>query len=123
MPEMTWDDIKHFKKNEFDCACGCGKNNIDIELIERLDRIRSALNMPMKITSGCRCEEHNRKVGGKADSSHLYGLAVDFHVPGSAYRFIALSLCMRLFKRVGIGSNFIHVDKDATKPWPVCWMY
>lgn len=119
---MTWDTLKHFKKDEFACPC-CGKNNMDIELVERLERVRSIITMPMTITSGCRCEKHNHDVGGKADSAHLYGLAVDFGVPGSTFRFIVLGMCMRLFKRVGIGNTFIHVDKDDSKPWPVCWVY
>lgn len=120
---MTWEEIKNFKKEEFDCKCGCGKNNINIDLVERLDRIRTVLNMPMKINSGSRCESHNHLVGGKDDSAHLYGLAVDFEVPGSSFRFVSMSMCMRMFKRIGIGKTFIHVDIDESKPWPVCWMY
>jgi uncharacterized protein YcbK (DUF882 family) len=119
---MTWDDIKNFKQEEFNCP-DCGKNNISLELVSRIDRIRTVVNMPMKITSGCRCEAHNLTVGGKDDSAHLEGLAVDFSVPGSSFRFIVLSMCMRMFKRVGIGKTFIHVDIDEGKPWPVCWMY
>lgn len=119
---MTW-TIQHFAKAEFDCKCGCGKNNISHELVERIERIRTTMNMPMKINSGCRCEEYNKLVGGKEDSAHLYGLAVDFLVPGSSFRFISLGMCMRLFKRVGIGKTFIHVDLDESKPWPVCWVY
>lgn len=79
---LTWDDIKYFKKSEFDCKCGCGLNNIDLKLVKILDEIREYFGKPMLITCGCRCTSYNRKVGGIANSKHLKGKAADIWISG-----------------------------------------
>lgn len=87
----TWDDIKHFKKEEFTCQCGCGLNNIDIRLAKILeDYFRNYYNKPVVITSGCRCSKHNAQVGGVQGSRHVLGKASDFYVSGvSVSTFLA----------------------------------
>lgn len=47
-----------------------------------LQPIRDKLKKPMKITSGYRCYELNKKVGGQLTSQHLKGQAIDFVVDG-----------------------------------------
>lgn len=78
----SWDDIKYFKKSEFDCKCGCGLNNIDLKLVKILDEIRGHFGKPMLITCGCRCSNYNKKVGGIANSKHLRGKAADIWISG-----------------------------------------
>jgi hypothetical protein len=46
-----------------------------------LERIRAVLNVPIIITSGYRCPQLNRAVGGSVNSAHMQGLAADFIVP------------------------------------------
>lgn len=46
-----------------------------------LQKIRNLLDKPVSITSGYRCFELNRSVGGAPDSAHLKGLGVDFICP------------------------------------------
>jgi hypothetical protein len=77
----------------------------------------------MKITSGWRCEPHNVKEGGKPDSPHLKGMAVDISCPESRDRFIMLFHALGLFRRIGIGKNFLHVDVDKEKDQEVIWLY
>ena len=50
---------------------------IDTELVEKLQRIRDVLGVPLKITSGYRCIVHNasKAVGASRTSKHLYGFA------------------------------------------------
>ena len=72
--------VKHFKKNEFTCKCGCKLNNTDLDLVKVLDSIRDHFNRPIIISSGCRCTKHNREVGGVRNSKHLYGKAADIVV-------------------------------------------
>lgn len=43
-----------------------------------LDPIREKFATPMIITSGYRCEKLNRLIGGKNNSQHMKGEAVDF---------------------------------------------
>lgn len=47
-----------------------------------LQPIRDKLKKPMKVTSGYRCYELNKKVGGQPTSQHLKGQAIDFVVDG-----------------------------------------
>ncbi len=77
--EYSWEDVKHFKKEEFNCKC-CGMNNIDLKLVKILDEIRDYFGQPVIISSGCRCKNHNTKVGGVQGSRHVLGKAADIIV-------------------------------------------
>lgn len=76
----SWDDIKHFKKSEFTCKCGCGLNNIQLEVVKIADEVREHFGNPAIVTSGTRCKKHNAEVGGVAHSRHLQGKAIDMYV-------------------------------------------
>lgn len=79
---ITWNEIKYFKKSEFTCKCGCKGNNINMNLVQILDNIRNHFGKPAIITSGCRCKKHNQKVGGVQNSRHIIGKAADFYIKG-----------------------------------------
>jgi uncharacterized protein YcbK (DUF882 family) len=120
----NWSEIKYFKKDEFVCKCGCGKNNISFELVKKLDMARLVAGVPFRISSACRCEAHNTEVGGVGGSSHIDGLAVDIVAEDSQTRFAVLSSLLRVgFVRVGVANSFIHCDIDAKKPQNLCWVY
>ena len=53
------------------------RNNLKI-LADNLEKIRTLLGHPIRISSGFRCMELNRKIGGSVNSSHMDGLAADF---------------------------------------------
>lgn len=115
---------KYFKREEFSCRCGCGLNNISPELVATLDKIREAAGIALRITSGSRCETHNKAVGGKSDSAHLKGLAADIAIGGSNERYlVATCAAASGIKRLGIGTSLIHLDIDRDKPQEVCWLY
>lgn len=117
---IDWKTIKHFKKEEFTCKCGCGLNNINQTLVLMLDDSRGSANMPFKINSACRCESHNKKIGGVKDSAHVKGLAVDISIPSNGARFAILSALLNVgFLRVLVYPTFIHVDLDLDKPNPI----
>jgi hypothetical protein len=50
-------------------------------LATRLERVRLVLGAPLFITSGYRCPELNRAIGGSLTSAHVGGLAADFIAP------------------------------------------
>lgn len=56
-------------------------NMLDL-IVYCLQPIRDKLNKPMVITSGYRCNEVNKLVGGVSNSQHCKGQAVDFTVKG-----------------------------------------
>lgn len=107
---------KYFKISEFACKCGCGYDGINPNLLARLEKARDEAGTPFIVTSGCRCEKHNKAVGGVADSAHLKGYAADISAPPEK-RHIILKALLNHFPRVGINfvKNFIHVDIDPLK--------
>ena len=78
----NFNGIQYFKYSEFTCHCGCGYNTIDIRLVKILDDIRKHFGKPAIITSGVRCEKHNREVGGVNGSWHTKRKAADFYING-----------------------------------------
>ena len=53
------------------------KKNLKRLAKDLLQPIRDAYGKPITVTSGFRCEELNRAVGGSKTSAHRYGLAAD----------------------------------------------
>jgi uncharacterized protein YcbK (DUF882 family) len=104
---------KHFSRSEFECKCGCGYDTVDSKLIELLEKIRTRLAKPIKITSGCRCHEHNAKVGGSLRSQHKLGRAADIIVtdvdPAVVYR-VAEELMRDEDGGIGKYEHFTHID-------------
>jgi zinc D-Ala-D-Ala carboxypeptidase len=116
---------KYFKIEEFaspdDPTSG---NMMDSLLLDKLDLARDICGFPLIINSGYRSIEHNKKVGGVANSSHLLGLAVDIHCTDSRKRFMLLdALLVAGFDRVGLAATYIHVDVDPEKKPCVIWTY
>jgi zinc D-Ala-D-Ala carboxypeptidase len=117
---------ENFTDDEFKCPC-CGQFIDSLPFRAFLAKLQDARNIagtPFVITSGYRCPKHNAEVGGKADSSHLKGIAVDIRTHISPDRFAIINGLIKAgFERVGIGSNFIHVDMDTVKPQRLMWIY
>ena len=100
------------------------KLDIDFFLISSLTRLESLIGKPLLFGSGLRCEECNKLVGGRPNSAHLRGFAVDCSAGDSQRRYNILSNAMIIgFRRIGIGKYFIHLDTDLTLPQEVIWLY
>ena len=99
-------------------------DKMDKTFLLRLDEARERAGIPFVINSAYRTPEHNAKIGGKPNSSHLIGLAVDISVTNSRQRFIVLNALLEVgFTRIGIADTFIHVDLDNEKSKEVIWTY
>lgn len=99
-------------------------DKMDKTFLLRLDEARERAGIPFVINSAYRTPEHNAKIGGKPNSSHLKGLAVDISVTNSRQRFIILNALLEVgFTRIGIADTFIHVDLDDGKSKEVIWTY
>ena len=109
--------------SRYACHCGCGYDVID----PRIDPIYQAILSKVpgtKVNSACRCTEHNRVVGGKANSAHLTGKACDVSCVGSVNRFMVISALLELgVRRIGLANSFIHFDVDDGKPQDVIFFY
>jgi uncharacterized protein YcbK (DUF882 family) len=75
---------KNFNKSEFECKCGCEMpEDVSLEITKlssQLQYIRDFVRQPIKITSGYRCESHNKSIGGVSNSQHILGKAADIQV-------------------------------------------
>lgn len=111
------------RDQRFACPC-CGKNWIDPRVVELVRRIEDRVGQRLKVTSGYRCEAHNKAVGGSPTSSHLGGLAVDVACDNSRLRYQVINAAIHEeINRIGIGRDFIHLDIDRSKDPRVVWLY
>jgi uncharacterized protein YcbK (DUF882 family) len=116
--------MKYFKPDEFKCKCGCGRNEMMPSTLEKLDKARGIAEVAFKITSGFRCEAHNRAVGGKSESAHTQGYAVDIEASMSPSRYSIVKALLEVgFTRIGVGKTFIHADDSPNLPQNVMWEY
>ena len=112
----------HFSSTEFMCPCGCGRADVQPELIAALEELRAKVGKPIHITSGFRCPFHNADVGGARNSQHILGRAADITVKGMFGRELyEIARTVQAFKGFGQGKNYLHVDIRTTLP--AKWMY
>ena len=114
---------KNFTRKDFKCPCGCSRQMVDSELVEKLQAIRDKLGKAIKVTSGYRCLSHNAAVGGSSGSKHRYGMAADWRLVDRSINPVALGIiAAQYFKAVGIywydGCAIVHTDtRDAKATW------
>lgn len=90
-----------------------------VRTAEMLERIRSTVGVPIIVTSGYRCPEVNRAVGGRTSSDHTQGHAADivaprFGSPTEVARLLAplvsvLSIGQLILEGVK-GKQWVHVS-------------
>lgn len=116
---------KHFKVNEFLCPC-CGRGEAEISqgLVAMLEKLREKMNSTaIIITSGYRCNQHDREVGGSGTGMHTKGGACDIVVykeNGLPYDSFTVAECAESIGFTGIGiidDTACHVDIRGTIPY------
>jgi uncharacterized protein YcbK (DUF882 family) len=116
---------KNFSKHEFESKDGATMPNDVFENVKQLaanlQALRDELGISIKINSGYRSPEYNKKVGGAKNSQHLLGKAADMKVEGKTPKEIA-DLIEKLIKAgkmkeggIGIYNTFTHYDFRGTK--------
>jgi len=109
------DLTKNFSRGEFACKCGCGFDTIDYEVLNELQRIRDEWGYAVNINSACRCEAHNKAVGGGKKSQHLKGRAVDFVIRGILPQTVYDNLKDNWEGGLGLYRKFTHIDSRNKK--------
>lgn len=89
------------------------------ELMAVLDDIREAWGSPIVITSGYRCHQLNKAVGGSKTSAHLTGYAADMHpVNGENKKFHRFVEQYLLDKGIGFDQLINeYPDSNGTPSW------
>lgn len=110
----------NFSLSEFRCKDGSDvpAEHMDSvrELAENLQVFRDAIGKPVRVISGYRSPEYNKKVGGVKRSQHVLAKAADIQVAGVSpleVRDLIISLIKQGKMKaggVGIYSSFVHYD-------------
>ena len=111
--ETLWDTVKYFSPVEFSCKCGCGAaTQMDPGLIRLAEEVRSHFDAPCIVSSGLRCEKHNKAVGGAAGSRHMLGKAMDFRIKGrTAVETLSFVQSLPSVRYAyAIDKNYVHMD-------------
>lgn len=111
---------KYFKIAEYDCQCKNAKCKgkgveLDAKLLKIMDSLREKLGAPLRVTSGWRCPDHNKAIGGALNSTHMTGKGVDIACDNLEELY---KLCLVQAGLTGIGDGrpkgFVHIDvKDS----------
>lgn len=116
---------KHINAREIRCKCGKMHATLyDTETLNKIEQLISAVadyhnttseNTHIYISSGYRCPEHDKAVGGNGKGTHTAGYALDFRMSANANdvdnRVIAALAKDAGFTGIGImHGNYIHVD-------------
>lgn len=121
--------LKYFSAKELQCK-GTGVLKLAPGFGEALDELRELWGKPLIVTSCCRDIGHNKKVGGAANSFHVFnkpeyidGIKNPYHTPGTCAADIKLGdsreywlfakMAMEKGFSVGVNKAFIHVDLRA----------
>ena len=122
MPTYKYGDTTqispHFKACEFQCKCS-GKHDfpLDTALVEKLEELYTALNCSsINVSSGYRCVQHDKAVGGSGTGQHTLGKAADICCYGQDGKPIVSYLVCCAAEDVGfsgvarINDRYTHVD-------------
>lgn len=91
-----------------------------------LQPLRDAWGQPIVVSSGYRCEELNKAVGGAKNSQHLLGEAADIHTlsdfPADNQALFATAVCLVRDGKIKVGQlineygyNWIHISLPNSK--------
>jgi zinc D-Ala-D-Ala carboxypeptidase len=121
---------KYFRINEIICKCGeCGTFQMSDNALYMFDRIRELYGKPMIVASGCRCKEHNKKVGGSDNSAHVpdkrglcYALDIKCENSGDRHNLIKAAISLGCV-RWAYTKTFVHLDFSPNLPQNKVWAY
>jgi uncharacterized protein YcbK (DUF882 family) len=110
----------NFNLDEFASADGTAPSGEVLknltELAKNLEVLRKHLGQPIRVTSGFRSREHNKKIGGEPNSYHILGMAADIQVakikPEDVAKAIELLITEGKIKQGGLGiyRTWVHYD-------------
>lgn len=119
---------QYFNTREFSCQCknsDCVEQKVAIELVNKLTELREAIQEPLTITSGYRCEKHQQALRTQGvntvvakKSTHELGEGVDVKPTRLTIKNLE-GMAAKYFKAIGIAKTFLHLDlrNDKIRRW------
>ena len=109
-----------FSDKEMECHC-CHFQAMDPDFMQKLNAARAMADIPFYITSGFRCDQHNKDVGSTS-TNHTTGRAVDIRCTSSPNRKIIIAALLEAgMSGLGVGKDFIHCDTNHDTG--MLWLY
>jgi hypothetical protein len=109
---------KNFSPREIACK-GTGGLLANEQALDRLQALRDKLGNPIILVSAYRSPEHNRRVGGAAQSLHMQGVAFDVSMANqnpTAFEAAARDVGFTGFGFYP-GAGFMHIDTGNARTW------
>lgn len=112
--------MKYFNLDELGAI---SEDQFHPKFLQHLDDLRHQVATPFFITSGARTREHNKKIGGKEHSLHIWDdpqhfgqqgcMAVDIAIKHPAFKVTLVKTALLLGWSVGINDakKFVHIDR------------
>ena len=117
----------HFNAREFRCSCGKSHETLlASELVDKLESLYTALNCSkIIVTSGYRCPEHDKAVGGTSSGQHTKGTAADVCCYGQDGQPISSKTVCCKAQDLGFGGianitssyQYTHLDVRTSGKW------
>ena len=97
------------------------KKNLTLFIEKVLDPIREDWGSPIIVSSGYRCPELNKAVGGVKTSGHMYGFCADLQVKGDLRKFS--NFVIEWMKEHQMKYDQIIWEKSGNVTWlHFCWI-
>lgn len=126
-----WNPYPNFTESELRCK-HTEKCKMEIDFMNKLQRLRTLLDFPFIISSGYRAATHPIEEAKATPGEHYYGRAVDIKIYGErAYKIIKSAPYLE-FTRIGVkqsgplNKRFIHLGTSLPKDGfqsPTIWSY
>lgn len=120
LPDPEWDQLRHFRREDFRCKCGgryCSgfpaePDRLLAEIADRaVEHFGGNFQASRDLISGLRCPTHNQNEGGVAGSRHLSGKAMDLRIPGiPAETLLAYLRKQKIRYAYAITGTNVHFD-------------
>lgn len=125
--KMAYDDYRkvpahiwrwtNFTPKEISCK-GTNQLLIDFDAMDKLQKFRDIVGVPVTINSAYRTESHNKAVGGSPNSQHVLGRAFDIRITKGLNRAkIHEAAKAAGFTGFGDYNSFVHIDTGAARSW------
>ena len=97
------------------------KKNLTLFINTVLDPIREDWGSPIIVSSGYRCPELNKAVGGVKTSGHMYGYCADLQVKGDLRKFS--NFVIEWMKEHQMKYDELLFEKSGNVTWlHFCWI-